>query len=119
MSAKQLTITLIPADGEPHYKEPERQATIKGFEASIKKTGAKVAPEVLMQKAVGGGEWLTGLFIMDLVKEAAPYATSFLVYLAAVKGRKIRVKKGELEIEAGSAKEVEKILSMLEKTPKD
>ncbi|SOC90036.1 hypothetical protein SAMN05216358_0055 [Rhizobium sp. AN5] len=114
----QVEIALIPADEEPHFKEPERQSALMAFNEEMKRHGVKLEPFVYMQKSFDGpGSWQTGMFLLDIGKEAAPYfsniITGLLGYLAAKKGRKVKVKVGNTEIEAGSPEEVKALLQIL------
>lgn len=112
-------IELLPADDEPHFKEPERQRVIVAFNDEMKSKGVELKPLLYIQKSFDGpGSWQSGGFYLDWVKDMAPYVTSLgtglLGYLAAKKGRKVRVKVGNTEIEAGSPEEVKALLQVLE-----
>lgn len=114
----EVEIELLPADDEPHFKEPERQQVIVAFDEEMKSHGVALKPFVFMQKSFDGpGSWQSGAFLWDMAKEMAPYfsnvATGLLGYLAAKKGRRVRVKVGSTEIEAGSPEEVEALIRML------
>lgn len=113
----KIEIDLIPAAEEPHYKEPERQKDIVAFHDEARRNGVELQPMILMQKDVLGGSWLSGMFLLELIKVAtpivAPLGTGLIGYLAAKKGRKVRVKVGNTEIEAGSPEEVATLLQIL------
>ncbi len=111
----ELTIKLIPADEEPHYKEPDRQTVLEKFQSDIKPSG-KVMPEVFMQKSIDPASWLTGVFFIEALKVATPLGTALIAYLAGLKGRKVSVKFDGIEIEAASPKQVGELLSAIEKS---
>lgn len=115
----KMEITLVPADDEPHFKDPQQQVAFKAFSDEAESTGASVMPYLYMQKSMDGGSWLTGTFILEALPYVSPLGTGLLGYLAAKMGRKVRVKIGDIEIEAGSPKEVEKLLAMLDKRKSD
>lgn len=75
-----------------------------------------------IQKAAGMSSWLTGDFIIHAISvgTAATVAVKTVVpvlveYVKAKAGRTIKIKKGDIEVEAHSVEEVRKVLDELDR----
>ena len=116
----KLTVTLIPADGEPDVLDDGQQQAFAGVSEALHGDGASVSPTFHVRDAPdghGGGIWLVGRFAVTFLGGAAGVASvkAFGDYLTARVGRKVRLRidaNGGVEGEASSPEEVERLLKM-------
>jgi hypothetical protein len=102
---------------DPPLRDAEYQESLRGVEQALRMEGVTCSPLVSLQKAVGGGEWYVGEFIIEIAKSGVPaaLATAVGAWLHARYGRKARLKIGDIEAEARSVDEVEKLVKLAEK----
>jgi hypothetical protein len=105
-----LQVAFLAGADDPDYKDNDYQHELHGIQEKLKLLGNKVHARANFQKAASGGSWLTGEFLMQLSALGTPLGTLFGVWLNAKLGRKVRVKVGDIEVEAGTLKEVEHLL---------
>lgn len=116
MNAPELQLSLIPAPDDPRPKTSAYQAELQQFENDLQSKGVKVSASIEVREA-----WTP-------VPMPAPYLGDFFIkllnspitgvvvgavatWLHARAGRKVRLKIGDIEAEAQTVKEVEKLLA--------
>ena len=124
MVAERIEIQLIPAPDDAAPNSAEYQAELDGFYKILRSRGV-VPQRVLetLEAAVGPGEtamWL-GQFVI-VAKTATPIVaiigpalgTVIGVWLHNRYGRKVRMKIGDIEVEAQTMDEVRELLHIIE-----
>lgn len=108
--AFNLNLAFVAGPDDPEYKDPAYQQELHGIQEELKALGNKVQARANFQKAASGGSWLTGDFLMQLSALGTPLGTLFGVWITAKLGRKVKIKVGDIEVEAGTMNEVDHLL---------
>jgi hypothetical protein len=113
---KDLEITLIASPDDPSLDSESYQRDLRSFEADLRSHGLSPSSRVLLIESTGNEVAPhLGVFAVGL-KEALPVIGSVLTgWFAGRFGRKIRVKVGEIEVEANTVAEAEKLIAAAEK----
>lgn len=111
----EMRLTLIPADGEGDLKDSARQMEYKALSDNLNRAGAKHYPMFLMQKSAEGGSWFNGEFLFKEIPMLASVSSVLIAYLAGKASRKVRMKIGNVELEANSVKELENMIELARK----
>jgi hypothetical protein len=116
-----LHVELSPAPEDRPFRTPEYQADLRRFEQTVKYPGLRVSPRIeLIEAAVGDAPAIyQGVFkiVADTWKTfgQAGVGAALGAWLTARYGRKVRVKIGDIEVEAQSPKQVEELLARAQK----
>jgi len=116
MKRPQLELRLILGPNDPPLTSAMCQEALRAFVGAVSAAGFDVsATSRLLESADAlGGGGLSGRFIIDLVTNKnlwlvlGPIITA---WLTRRNGRKIRVKVGDIEVEAHTPEDVEKLLT--------
>src|SRR4051794_21428092 len=107
-----LTLTLVPAADDPEFLSPSGQRLLNDFYLSLHQQHIEVAYEAELREGGGATGWYLGEFFINLAAATGPVIGAAIgAWLQARYGRKVRVKIGDIEAEAHSAEEVEKLLA--------
>jgi len=106
----EMSLAFIAGPSDPEYRDPSYQDELHAIDAVLKTLSSRVQARASFQKSGTGGSWLTGDFLVHLSALGTPLGTLFGVWISAKLGRKVRVKIGEIEVEAATTKEVEHLL---------
>lgn len=110
MDYKNLTFSLVPAPSDPEIESAEIQNAFRSFEHVLGTKGVKVSAHVIIRKAIGSASSYLGDFVIPLAQVVGPtLGVVFVAWIQGRSGRKVRVKIGDVEVEAGTAKEVEEL----------
>lgn len=85
------------------------------FRTVLKEQGIKFSERVYVRDAVDGGMTALGEFMFWGKELGVPAITGICGWLAARQGRKVRVKMGDIEAEAGSVEQVKELLALVQK----
>lgn len=111
MDAPELKLTLIPAPDDPSLKAPEYQAGLRQFKQSLNSQGVEVIAVEIHEFSAIGFSGAAGEYSIKLAAIVGPVlGTAIGAWLHARYGRKVRLKIGEVEAEAQTVEEVEKLL---------
>jgi hypothetical protein len=111
MDARKLKLTLIPGPDDPPLKTPEYQVGLRQFKQSLNSQGVEVTAVEIHEFSDLGFAGAAGEYSIRLAATVGPaLATAVGVWLHARYGRKVRVKIGEIEAEAQTVEDVEKLL---------
>jgi hypothetical protein len=113
MANDQLEIGLIPAGDDPQWETSGYQAELQRFEAALNQEGLEIQAFVRSRKSAEfTSSPLVGDFLV-LAKTLGPAAIAAIGgWLAGRNGRKVRIKIGDIEAEARTPEEVEKLLAI-------
>ncbi|MDR7260407.1 MAG: hypothetical protein ACRCS5_03810 [Sphingomonas sp.] len=103
-------LTFVAVDDEPGYRDADRQRELYGIEAALKADGRKVQSQAYIQKSGTGTSWLTGDFLLHLSALGTPVGALVGSWITARLGRKVRIKVGDIEVEAATVKEAETLI---------
>ena len=105
-----VRLTFVAAFDEAEYRDPSYQRELQAIVQTLKVQGIKVQPRATFQKSGTGGSWLTGDFLVHLSALGTPAGALFGSWITAKLGRKVRIKVGDIEIEAANIEQVEQLL---------
>jgi hypothetical protein len=115
---EEPTIHVTLSRGRFEITHRKFQMKLEEFADSLEQQGVSIyADTTLDERAIRGGvvgsvdvlALLTGSFSISIT-QVAPVLAALAAWLAARNGRKVRLKIGDVEAEARTAKEVEKLL---------
>lgn len=121
MENAPLKVKLLPASDEGPRGEPEYQKALADFAASLRSQGVEVSPRYYALDAAGGGGGLSGEFTVIAGATAALLAAvrpCLVEWIKGRYGRKAKLKIGDVEAEAQTVEEVEKLIKLAEKQQK-
>lgn len=107
----KVTLNFIPnrEDEGTWQDDPDVQADIVEAERLLKEAGLKVSSGAYVRKSLDYGTLLTGEFGL-IVGGTTLAATALKAWITGRMGRKVRIKVGDVEVEAATLKEVEAAL---------
>jgi len=122
MAPPELTITLLPARDDAALRSADYQRELHRFEESLTAQGLQVGVSIELRES-GAPNPLAlvlphylGDFTIKLVATVGPPLGALIgAWLHARHGRKVRLKIGDIEAEAQSIDEVEKLLQQAER----
>jgi hypothetical protein len=108
-----IEITLLSAPDDPYHLTPAYQQELRGFEQSFRSEGLPIAATPALAK-MAGGPFLSGEFVLKLAdKIGPPLIAGIAGWLHGRSGRKVRLKVGDIEVEAPTMKEVENLVALI------
>jgi hypothetical protein len=113
---KELELTLIPSPEDQSLDDEDYQKDLRAFDDALRAHVLSPSSRVLLIESTGNDiSPHLGVFAVGL-KEALPVIGSVLTgWFAGRFGRKIRVKVGDIEVEANTVAEAEKLIAAVEK----
>jgi len=106
-----LQIAALPAPDEPSKFTDEYQRGLRAFESVFNDQGIWIHAEQALAK-FAAGPFLSGEFALKLAATVGPViGTAAGAWLHARYGRKVRLKVGEVEAEAQTVEEVERLIA--------
>lgn len=118
-SEPELVLILKPAPDEPPLRSAEFQKALSEFARSLRAKDVQVASRSFAFDAVHGGGGLTGTFGLAFFtlppNLRSVIAAAVGAFLHNKYGRRARLKYGDVEAEASSVEEVEKLLRLVPK----
>jgi hypothetical protein len=111
MQHDEIQISLIRSLDDPELGSDLMQSKFGEFYKSFEANGVKVSPTYYVFDSANGGGGLVGEYLIPLAQAVGPMLGGALVaWLKGQSGRKVRVRIGELEIEARTVDDIEKLL---------
>jgi len=105
----EYELTLLPAPDETNPKAEGLQSELRRAEDQLNALGHKPAAMVGLQKALGMSSWLLGTFAISGATAAKSWSPVLVEWLKGRAGRRVRLKKGDIEIEAGTVEEIARV----------
>jgi hypothetical protein len=111
----ELFLILIPAPDEPPLRCVEYQVALRAFAKSLNAHGLEFSSSVHMKESAYGGGFSLGEFaiIAKTIGTALPVLIG--AWLREKYGRKVKLKFQDVEVEAVSVEEAEKLIKLAEK----
>jgi hypothetical protein len=106
----ELKITMIPALEDPSERGPDYQRQLAEFAKSLRKAGVEYEAGTLLLTETSPFIY-AGRFVIKRLQTPGPVGGILGAWLQAKSGRKVCLKVGEIEAEAHTAEEVEKLLN--------
>jgi len=104
-------IKLLPGDGDGELFAPECQAAVRAFFQQLRDAGVIAHPVAFTMDCAGAGGCLVGEFVLPFAQIAgAAIGVAVAAWFQGRAGRKLRLKVGNIEIEAATMQELEKLL---------
>jgi hypothetical protein len=111
--ATDLEITLLPAPDDPYHLTPTYQQELRAFAQTIRGEGLPIVGKPALAK-MAGGPFLSGEFLLKLTEKIGPPLIAGIAgWLHVRSGRKVPLKVGDIEVEAPTMKEVEKLVALV------
>lgn len=113
MTAAVEQVAVTPAPNEELFS-PEFQDVLGGVLHGLQAQGLEVSVQMRFHDAADtGGMWSLGQFTIEGAKIVSPALTGILgAYLGARMGRKVKLKTGNIEVEAHSIEELQQLLKI-------
>ena len=110
--AQKIEIELQRALDDPRVNDPQFQAELSGFAKSLRGTGVTAAQRAMAFDSVDAlGYPLAEFVVKTLGPAVVPAAAAVCgAWIQARFGRKVRIKVGDIEAEAHTTEEVERLL---------
>ena len=109
---EDFELALLSAPDEADPKGASYQAELRQAEQEIRSLGYNPAVGSGIQKGAEFGSWLLGTFIFHAAAVSVagrPLIPVLVEWVKGRAGRRVRLKKGDTEIEASTVKEIEKL----------
>ncbi len=110
---------LIPALDDPPLSNPEYQKLLGNVYDTLRSQGVQVSARYYVHDAADGGGGLAGEFIIVFTNVSTIIAGVAGAWIQAKYGRKLRVKFGDIEVEAPTLEQLEKALQLIEKSQQE
>ena len=108
MNDSEMELSLRAGSDEPAVGSLESQVALRGSSQALHAAGIKASPRMYFRDAIGGGASLLGEFLIPIAQVVVPALGVVLVgWLQGRAGRKVRLKVGDVEVEARTPEEVE------------
>lgn len=115
---RELTITLIPSSDDPPKHTKEYQAELGTLEKEMRGQGIEFSSRAFLMESASGGGFSLGEFYA-IVKTVSPLLTVSLgAWLHKRYGRKVKLKFKDVQIEATTVEEVEKLIKLVKEREK-
>lgn len=108
----ELKLQLISAPDDAPLSSPAYQKELSTFAKALRDDGVQIQSRLFAFDAVDGGGGLSGEFIVELNYLAPILVAALGAWLHYKRGRKVRVKFGDVEAEGSSVGEVEQLLRL-------
>jgi hypothetical protein len=104
-------IKLLPGAGDGELFAPECQATVRAFFQQLRDTGVIAHPVAFTMDCAGASGCLVGEFVLPFAQIAGPaIGEAVAAWFQGKVGRKLRLKVGNIEVEAATMQELEQVL---------
>lgn len=109
-TALDVELTFVPAPDDPAWTSPAYQAGLIAVQQELERLDPQTRSEALVMESAEGSFLLHGIFRVTVDKVLPLAGTAVASWLAGRQGRKIRLKVGDIEAEAGSVEEIDQLL---------
>src|ERR1700689_2224507 len=109
MEMPDLTVTLIPAPDDPSLRTPAYQAELRRFHEHLTSNGVTVSTYAISLREAWAPESLPATYLGDFTIKLVgligpPLIAGIAGWLHGRSGRRVRMKVGEIEVEAPTMK---------------
>lgn len=106
-----LHLILVPDPAEPHWTLPESQAGFQAVHRALLEGDYQVFAVPYLTRDFGSTSKLFGEFVLPLANIAGPIiGVAVGTWITGRAGRKIKLKIGDVELEANSLAEIDQLL---------
>ncbi|MFZ0963427.1 MAG: hypothetical protein WAO35_21410 [Terriglobia bacterium] len=111
----ELHLTLIGAPDDPPLVpiNAKYQNELESFSRAVEAQGLEISSYRRCLESGGGGDYLVGEFLIKVVPPLLSVVGAIGAWLKNNHGRRVRLKVGEIEAEAPTVEEVEKLLKQV------
>lgn len=107
---RRISLKLIPAPDDPDLKDDDYQRGLANVEDALRSESDTVHASAFVQKSIVGGSWLAGDFVVIAQALGGAAFTMLGVWLKSKLGRRVKVRVGDIEAEASTPEELERLL---------
>ena len=108
---QEIRLTLVPAGDDGDRFSEGCQRELRHFYDQLRAAQMKVRPRIFTMDSVGASGGLVGEFVIPLAQVIGPMLGGAAVaWLQGRAGRKLRLKVGDIEVEARTQEEIEQLL---------
>ncbi len=107
----EICLTLVPAEADGDRAGEDCQRELRHCYEQLRASGMKVSPRIYTKDSAGAVGSLVGEFVIPLATTIGPVlAAAVSAWFQRRDGRKLRLKVGDIEVEAHSEEELERLL---------
>ena len=111
METGELEIELVRGTGDPDENDPVYQAELQKFKSPLNEAGIRYRQSAIAFDSIDTHGYPLGEFALEFAKVIAPVVSAaHVAWISARYGRKARVKFLDVEVEARSVDEVERLI---------
>ena len=109
---ERLTLILTGAPDDPAVADPEYQRGLRAVSGALREAGILSAQRRMTFDADGAAGYSLGQYIISLAPVAGPViGVAVGAWITARSGRKLRIKVGDIEMEANSPAEIDHLMA--------
>jgi hypothetical protein len=106
-----IHLILLPSEADDGRYSDQCQGELRHFYGQLRAGGMKVLYRIYTNDGIHAAGALTGEFVTPVASVIGPVlATAVAGWFAGKTGRKLRLKHGDIAVEAGSEEELERLL---------
>lgn len=109
-TALDAELTFVPANNDPFWNSPAYQDGLLGVQRDLERLDPGTRSLALLMESAESSALLHGIFTVTVDKVLPLAGTAVASWLAGRQGRKVRLKVGDIEAEAGSVEEIDQLL---------
>jgi len=110
---RELSVILVPSPDDPPKPSKEYQAELSAFAQSMRSQGIDFSSRAVMMESASGGGFTLGEFLV-VVKTISPVLTALVgAWLHAKFGRKVKLKYKDIQVEAATVEDVERLIKLV------
>jgi hypothetical protein len=109
--SSKLHLILVPNPAEPHWTLPESQAGFRAVHRALLEADPQVFAVPFLTRDLGSASKLFGEFVLPLASTVGSIiGVAVGAWITGRAGRKLKLKMGDVELEANSPAEIEHLL---------
>ena len=109
---ERLTLFLVAAPDDPTVADPEYQRGLSAVSGALREAGILSAQRRMTFDADGAAGYSLGQYFISLAPVAGPViGVAVGAWITARSGRKLRIKVGDIELEAHSPAEIDHLMA--------
>jgi hypothetical protein len=115
---RELSIVLIPSPDDPPKHSKEYQTELSTFAQEMRAHGIDFSTRAVLMESASGGGFSLGEFFAVLKTVSPALAVTVGAWLQKKYGRKVKLKYKDVEIEATTVEDVERLIKLIEERQK-
>jgi len=109
---ERVTLILAAAPDDPAVADPEYQRGLRAVSGALRDAGILYSQRRMTFDADGAAGYSVGQYVISLAQVAGPViGVAVGAWITARSGRKLRIKVGDIELEANSPAEIDHLVA--------